>query len=178
MTDVYGLKDRIRRTFAHVEFPGNGCPRGSNEGEEPYLLAEDFKDKDDWTKITAQFLDQAPDGYAAALNFFSDEAFQFYLPAYLIADIDGGLMSQDPSFQLPHGLFEASKDQKINPRRYGERTWAHHAHHKFAVFNQEQAAAIADYLAFKRDHTEMVDFEKERIDQALENYWLERAGLE
>ena len=36
---------------------------------------------------------------------------------------------------------------------------------------------IADYFPFNRDHSEMVDFEKEHIGRALENYWLERAGL-
>jgi len=39
------------------------------------------------------FLDRSPGGLASALSMFSHEAFRFYLPAYLIADIDGKLIS-------------------------------------------------------------------------------------
>ena len=61
------------------------------KAEEPYLLEEEFKGKTDWQLLDSEFIDQAPDGLASALSFFSDEAFRFYLPAYLIADIDGKL---------------------------------------------------------------------------------------
>jgi hypothetical protein len=121
--DAETVKVMIRAAFAGVEYPGDWCLRGSNEGNEPYLLEQEFKGKSDWMPLDPAFLDRAPDGYASALSFFSDEAFRFYLPAYLLADIDGRLESANPVFHLTHGLTDSGRAEKVNPRRYGERTW-------------------------------------------------------
>lgn len=77
-------------------------------------------------------------------------------------------------FALTHGLDDKSRGERINPRRYGERTWFEHARHKFAVFNAAQARAIVGYLRHKLTNAEISDFEKTRIRQALDNYWLAR----
>jgi hypothetical protein len=167
------VKRAIRSAFSVLEYPGDWCLRGSNEGDEPYLLEAQFKGKSDWTVLDADFLDQAPEGYGSALSFFSDEAFHFYLPAYLIADIDGKLERHDPSFQLTHGLDDASRNLKINPRRYGERTWFEARRYKFAIFSRTEALAIVEYLRLRRDTDETSG---DTIDQALRNYWNERAG--
>jgi len=156
-----------------MEYPGDWCLRGSNEGDEPYLLEEEFKGKTDWHVLDPMFLDQAPGGYGSALSFFSDEAFHFFLPAYMLADIRGQLERSNPVFHLTHGLDDSSRDQRINPRRFGQRTWLEHARHKFAIFSCDEASAIVAYLVFKRESD---DFERDRIDQALRNYWNERAA--
>lgn len=166
------VKARIRRAFANVEYPGDWCLRDSNEGEEPYRVEEAFKGKTDWTALDADFIDRAPDGFGTALSFFSDEAFHFYLPAYLIADIDGKLNRHDPAFHLTHGLDDKSRDEKINPRRYGERTWFDFARYKFAMFSPDEAGAIVEYLRFRRDTD---DIARKGIDQALASYWNDRA---
>lgn len=173
MPDPESVKSEIRAAFASVEFPGDWCLRGSNEGEEPHLLEQEFKGKSDWSSLDATFIDRAPDGYGSALSFFSDEAFRFYLPAYLIADIDGQLHQHDPVFHLTHGLTDEGKDERVNPRRYGERTWFDEKAHKFAVFDREQVRAIVSYLKFKRETDE---FKRDAIDQALANYWSRRAA--
>jgi hypothetical protein len=171
MNSIDALKSQIRNAFADVEHPGDWCLRSSNEGDEPYLLEQEFKGKSNWRALDPKFLDQAPDGFGSALSFFSDEAFHFYLPAYLLADIDGLLEQHDPVFHLTHGLTDTERSQRINPRRYGERTWFDHARHKFAVFTRREATAIVAYLKYKREAS---DFDRERIDQALRNYWLNR----
>jgi hypothetical protein len=167
------VKAQIVAAFAAVEYPGDWCVRGSNEGDEPYLLEQEFKGKTDWRTLDAEFIDQAPGGFGSALSFFSDEAFHFYLPAYMIADVDGRLEHAEPVFHLCLGLDDASQNKKINPRRYGERTWLDEAKHKFSMFNDAEAKAIAAYLRFigERD-----GFNQHLIGQALKNYWLERAG--
>jgi hypothetical protein len=170
--DAEAAKAMIRSAFAGVEYPGDWCLRGSNEGDEPYLLEQEFKGKTDWSTLDPVFLDRAPDGYATALSFFSDEAFRFYLPAYLIADIDGRLKSTHPVFHLTHGLTDSGGEVKVNPRRYGERTWFEEASHKLAVFDKAQAAAIVAFLEFK---SEADEFERENIRQALANFWRRRA---
>jgi hypothetical protein len=138
------------------------------------LLEAEFKGKSDWRTLDSSFIDQAPDGFGTALSFFSDEAFHFYLPAYLLADLMGQLNQADVVFALTHGLDRESRDQRINPRRYGERTWFEYARYKFAIFNIEEAAAIVSYLACKLGDGAVTDYEKERIDEALECYWAAR----
>jgi hypothetical protein len=167
------LKSQIRDAFADIEYPGDWCLRGSNEGDEPLLLEQEFKGKTDWRNLDPAFIDQAPDGFSSALSFFSDEAFRFYLPAYLIAHIDGLLERSDPVFHLCHRLDDASRDEKVNSRRYGERTWFDEAIHKFAMFTRPQAAAIVAYLRFISERDE---YEQPVIDEALRNYWLSRVG--
>jgi hypothetical protein len=174
VVDAQAVKAIIRAAFERVEYPGDWCLRGSNEGDEPYLLEQEFKGKADWRALDPAFLDQAPDGYGSALSFFSDEAFRFYLPAYLIADVDGRLESANPVFHLTHGLTDNGRSEKVNPRRYGERTWFEAASHKLAVFDQAQAAAIVAYLEFKWEADEI---ERDSVDQALANFWRRAAGV-
>lgn len=171
MSPHAALVNVIRDAFSAVEYPGDWCLAGSTEGKEPRLLAGEFAGKDDWRRLDASFLDEAPGGFGTALSFFSDEAFRFYLPAYLVADVEGKLARADPVFHLTHGLDDASREERINPRRYGERTWLDHAKHRFAVFDDAQRAAIAAYLRHKLATGTLVDFEAARVEQALDAYW-------
>jgi Family of unknown function (DUF6714) len=174
MSDKERVKAHIREAFARIEYPGDWCLRGSNEGDEPYWVEDEFRGKRDWQSLVPKFLDEAPSGLASALSFFSDEAFRFYLPAYLIADLDGGLECVDPVFHLTYGLDDDSKNETVNPKRYGERTWLHEATHKFAMFTRAQAAAIVEYLQCNCDSDDHSDLKRVQIEQALRNYWLAR----
>lgn len=169
--DIEQLKSDILRAFASVEPPL--ALRDSNEGDEPFLLEEEFRDRPDWRTLDAAFLDQAPAGFGSALSFFSDEAFRYYLPAYLIADLDEKLVRADPAFHLWYGLDDATRDKPLNPRRYGERTWMDAMRHKFSVFDREQAGVILRYLQHRAADNE---FERPNIEQAIANYWRARAG--
>jgi len=173
MSEREKVKDQIRVAFARMEYPGDWCLRGSNEGDEPYLVERDFEGKTDWRDLEPEFIDQSPDGLASALSFFSDEAFHFYLPAYLIADIDGKFERSEPVFHLTHGLTDCSKRERINARRYGERTKFDGATFKFAMFNRQEAEAIVAYLKLKAEEDR---FRESAIGQALANYWSSRVG--
>jgi Family of unknown function (DUF6714) len=173
MHDQGSVIAQIAAAFGGVEYPGDWCLRGSSEGDEPYLVEREFRGKTDRNALDPAWLDRAPDGFASALSFFSDEAFHFYLPAYLIADLRGQLQYSDPVHHLTHGLDDSSRHERINPRRYGERTWFEHARHQFAMFSKQEAAAIVAYLTLKRTADE---FERGRIDQALKNYWYDRGA--
>ena len=167
------IKEQIRVAFAPNEYPGDWCLKNSTEGDEPYLLEKEFAGKTDWSRLTTDFLDQAPGGFASALSFFSEEAFRFYLPAYLIADLDDKLESSDPTFHLTHGLDDTSRCELINPRRFGGRTWFDHVRTKFAMFPREEVHAINAYLEFKMATADLPS-EKELISQALSNFWMNR----
>ena len=173
MHDREAIVVQIAKAFAAVEYPGDWCLRDSNEGDEPYLLEQEFKGKTDWRTLEPMFLDQAPAGLASALSFFPDEAYHFYLPAYLIADLRGQLDRTDPVYHLTNGLDESSRHKRINPRRYGERTKFEYARYKFAIFNKEEVAVIVAYLSWRRDEDE---FERQSIDEALRNYWHDRVA--
>lgn len=170
------VKMQIRQAFAAAHYPGDDRLRGSDEGDEPFEVERDFRGKHDWNSLSPQFIDGSPDGLASALSFFSHEAFQFYLPAYLIADIDGQLERSDPVFHLTYGLERSSASTLVNPRRFGDETWSDYVWQRFAGFTREQAAAIVAYLTFKRDLGDTLDTTRREIDDALKSYWNERAG--
>ena len=169
------IKSQVSTAFGAVERPGNWALRGSNEGSEPYQVEEEFQDKLDWHTVDASFLDRAPAGLASALSFLSDEAFRYFLPAYLSADLDGKLERVDPAFYLCHGLGNASKTELVNPRRFGARTWWQAATYRFAAFTAEEARAIVSYLCYKAEHDEY-EASRDLIKEALENYWQARAA--
>jgi hypothetical protein len=176
MTDVATVKAQIRKAFSRGVYPGDWCLTNSREGTEPGLLEEEFKGKTDWRTLDPSFIDQTPDGFGTALNFFSDEAFRFYLPAYLLADLDGKLSHANVVFALTHGLDNESREKRINPQRYGERTWFEHARHKFAIFNADEVKAIVSYLRYKLSTDAVTDYEKGHINDALKSYWASRAA--
>jgi hypothetical protein len=169
------LEEQIKAAFNTVPPPPVWCLSNSREGDEPLQVEHEFRDKRDWRVLSPELLDSAPDGLASALSFFSDEAFRFYLPAYLLADLDGKLHQVDVLFHVTYGLDDASKDQPVNPLRYGRRTWFESSSHRFAIFDTAQSAAIAAYIEYKIDSPDTVDFERVTARQALDNFWLDRA---
>lgn len=173
MEDGERLKALITTAFAAVERPGDWALVDSLEGEEPGLLVRESSGKGEWRDLDGAFLDQAPAGFASALSFFSDEAYRYFLPAYLIADLDGELDRVDPVVGLTRGLDDTAGDQKVNPRRYGDRTWEDAARHRLSVFTRDEARAILAYLEWRAEQDEI---ERGRIQQAIKNYWAGYAG--
>lgn len=166
------VERQLRAAFAKVPAPPDWCLVDSHEGDEPRRVAAAFKGKKSWKRLDAELLDHAPDGLASALSFFSDEAFRFFLPAYLLADLAGALERVDPVFHLTHGLTEGTRAKRVNARRYGDRTWFQVAQYKMAVFSEAQAKAIAAYLERKAEADEHA---RDEIREALASYWRGRA---
>ena len=74
------LKERIRRGFDSTPPPAPSAIKDSSEGDEPYLLEDEFREVPDWRGLDPSFLDRSPGGFGTALCFFSPEAFRYYLP--------------------------------------------------------------------------------------------------
>jgi hypothetical protein len=166
------LKRLIRDAFASTPAPDPRHLRGSDEGDEPFLLEKEFRHVPDWRDLAPSFLDLAPAGYATALCFFSPEAFRYYLPAYLLADLDEAILhGGDPAFHLWHGLNDEKRGEAVNPRRYGGWTWFEAVSERFAAFTSAEIAAIVAYL---QDKAEREEYQQPQIEQALRNYWLPR----
>lgn len=184
MTDKQIVIKEIRAAFSQNEYPGDDFLQGSFEGAEPNEEIKPFKGQDDWKNISSELLDI----HHVALNFFSEAGLRFFLPAYLIADLQDELETADPLFILVHGFSDLSvphptkaqvfirktgKTAFVNPKRYGALTFYDYARWRLSVFNKEEAKAIVSYLKFRRE-AGLSDLDKEQIDAALKLYWLER----
>jgi hypothetical protein len=186
MTDRKAAIGQIREAFANVEYPGDEFLQGSFDGCEPYEVVSPFKGKHDWQTIDAEFLDAHYD----ALSFFSEGGFRFFLPAYMIADVENKLQTADPVFHLTHGFSDSSvevpaktrtfvrrfgKSVFVNPRRYGAITFYDYARYRLSVFTTEEARAIVAYLRHRREN-DPHQLDTREIDAALDLYWLDRAA--
>ena len=171
------IRQLIRDAFRDVAPPPPWCLANSLEGEEPRLLERDFAAVQGlhWSVLEHPFLDRAPDGYGTALSFFSDEAFRFYLPAYLLAALDGSLRQADLAFHLTHGLCPPEAASPVNPERYGARTWRDAAVHRLSVFTPLQASAIRAFLLWTAQAPSTTPDERQRIHAAVDAYWGPRA---
>jgi len=185
MRDVQAVIELIQQAFGTSEFPGLAFLQGSFEGDEPEEEVGPFRDQPNWQTLAPDFLD----AHAAALSFFSEAGFRFFLPAYLIADLKEQTQVADPVFHLTHGFYEVSvnapvgdrvfvlksgKTGLINPRRYGAATSGDYARYRLSVFTREEAAAIVAYLEFRRD-SDPLGLDKPRIQAALDDFWFDRA---
>lgn len=147
----------------------------SRQGDEPLRVEADFADKDDWTTLRPDWLDASPDGLGSALSFLAEEAIRFYIPAYLAADLTGGLHGVDPVFSLVHGFDDMSRHRRIRPRK--ERTWTDFARARWDGLSREQAAAVAHYLEWRVARDGMIV--GRAVTEALKAYWYARsAGLD
>ncbi|MCP4359026.1 MAG: hypothetical protein GY796_13480 [Chloroflexi bacterium] len=129
MNDKERVIKEIQAAFGQNEYPGDNFLQGSFEGGEPYEEIEPFKGKTDWQTIDLALLDS----HYTALNFFSEAALRFFLPAYLTADLRDELQTADPLFVLVHGFSDMAiehltkaglfvrkigKNAFVNPQRY------------------------------------------------------------
>ena len=179
------VEEKIHAAFGKNEYPGDDYLLGSTEGSEPLEEIQPFIGQLDWTEIPTKVLDS----HAGSLNFFSEAGYRFFLPAYLVADLNEQLDFADPVFSLTHGFSNLSvpheiggkkftrttgKDAFINPKRYGALTFKNYARFRLSVFDREQAEAIVNYLEFKRDNDPQ-GLEQDQINAALDAFWYERA---
>jgi hypothetical protein len=169
------VKALIRNAFADTPCPGDHALVRS-AGDEPGEVVELFRGRNDWRVLTADFVDWAGAASPCALSFFSAGAFRFYLPAYLIADLDGQLMYTDPLFYLYYGLDEATRGQPVHVPGVGASIWWQVQQEHFAGFTPQEAAAIVAYLRFRAAGEEEPEFSRRSVREALENYWMAKAG--
>ncbi len=157
---------KIQQAFADVTYPGESALTTSSYGDEPLALIKEFSGKKDWRQLDPQFLDQAPDGWGSAMSFFSNAAFQFYLPAYLIADIRGELRCVDPTSRLCSFLAFPGETKIANI--WGGGTMEERRREEFNRYDKAKVSAIVAYLQWKLESFE----EDILIEAALVNYWL------
>jgi hypothetical protein len=149
------LSQEIEAAFSEVTFPGANqlVDSKTHEGQ---AVASAFKDCTDWRSLDAEFLNSAPDGLGSALNFFSAKAFQFYLPAYLLADLQGKLSFVEPDYSLCYSHSDSWDGCIDNDDRY-------------AAFTKSQCEVIVKYLKARLKRRE-----DPMIAKSLNLYWMKR----
>jgi hypothetical protein len=158
------LIQKIAEAFSEVEFPGSDKLVAPSYGEEPDQVRNHFAGQSNWNKLAPGFLD-----FDGALSFFSDQAFRFYLPAFMIADLNEQLEYNNPAIRLCWALTPQSENQKI-AKVWGGGTIGERAKECFGHFSEEQVQSIVSYLDWKA----LKEEGNLTIEQALENYWLKR----
>lgn len=183
--EVAALKRLIHAAFADVAYPGDGqLVAQASYGDEYSLAEEAFRGLDDWRTLDPTYLDTSLNGWGSALAFFSPPAFRFYLPAYLLADLDKPLEQGSPYVTLCFGLTAADQadptsrsTRKQAQSRAGQTAFALRSQ-RFADFTPLQAAAVVGYLRHVLQHRGLAERTRQMIAEALQLYWLKQAGLQ
>jgi hypothetical protein len=168
--------EEVRQAFP-AKRPGRFFPLGNSaQGDEPLRVIAAFDDKDDWTKLTPEWLDNVPNGLGSALGFLSDDAICFYIPAYMVADMTIALQMVDPAFTLTNGFAHKSHHERVEPQR--EKTSTEYARNRWRRLSHGQVVAVVHYLEWwlqrdRQDHGHIVD---SNIAEALGTYWYDRAA--
>jgi hypothetical protein len=168
------VKALVREAFVTAGYPGDG-ELVRSAGDEPDEVVELFRGRSDWRRLTPEFVDRAGAASPSALSFFSDKAFRFYLPAYLIADLDRQLVYTDPLFYLYHGLDHASREKRVIVSGKNTVTWWEVQQDRFAGFTRDEAAAIVAYMRWRASDDALTAHERQSVQEALEDYWLEKS---
>lgn len=140
--DAGALIVAIEEAFADVPPPTADAMVDSRMDDEPAEYGMEFRGAD-WRRLHPDFLSR----HYASLSFFTDAAFHYFLPAYLIADLLGSPGNANPQFHLE------------DDRRPG------------VDFTAGQCKAIVRYLRWS---VAQWDMEMPEVDRAIETYWLQR----
>ncbi|NBR84626.1 MAG: hypothetical protein EB141_17365 [Verrucomicrobia bacterium] len=139
---------KIRDAFRGVPL-GNGvglqqgqAKDGGRKGLEERLRDE----KLDWTLLRVADLNEC----SSSLSFFDAEGMRFHLPAFLIAELQGGLDRTSFIFHLTD-LSDHSKSQ-------------------LSMLSAAQKEAVREFLLFRRGDPEH-EYDWPEIERALATYW-------
>lgn len=100
MQTMQQVIEHIRQAFSNTERPDDAFLQGSHEGCEPGESVASFIGVADWSHLDPAILDAS----YTALSFLSEGGFRYFLPAYLIADLQDRLQTADPLFHLTNGF--------------------------------------------------------------------------
>jgi hypothetical protein len=180
MQDKPRVIEHIRQAFHETERPGDVFLHGSHEVCEPGESIAPFIAVADCSQLDPAMLDA---GYNA-LSFFSEGGFRYFLPAYLIADLEDRLQTAEPLFHLTNGFSDKvvnipagqriyekliGKSAFVIPLRYEAMIWHDHVRCGLSVFTRKEAVAIVAYLEYTRD-ADLYGLNTEKITAALDDF--------
>jgi hypothetical protein len=195
--EVIQLIDLIRTAFADTPYPGDDDLCGSEMGDEPSECALEFLGLD-WRTIHPALL---AENYAS-LSFLSDNAYRYFLPAYLIADIhDAPEVRQYQEVSTAEPVFHLTITFYPNDKAYNQEfiesfksmgtvddetlaaleedlsdkrheEMKEHTLDRHSGFSKPERQAIIAYLRYRATRSDMLDYRIKEIEDALDSYWL------
>ena len=162
--EVAALIQNIEDVFSKTPMPSEKALITSQQSDEPAEYALTFRGLE-WHKIHPQLLETCSD----ALSFFTPQALRYYVPAFLRAHLYG-YHDADPIFCLTYKFYKAEwlESSESNPAKMEE-----HQRERMSLFTNEERKVI---IAYFRYIVKLDSFNKNAINQALENYWLPSCG--
>ena len=145
------LVQEIEKAFIGVHYPGNER-LVIDECSDCREIAEAFSGKH-WKDVSPEIIDEHYDAFA----FFSDAAFQFFLPAFMSFTVQQ--RKDSPSIAVDTTVFILTSPHPQNPRfgRFRQR---------IETLTHEQKRAARHFLQFMRERGYEVE-----VDSAMHNYW-------
>ncbi len=144
-TPELDLEIKIHEAFATVPFPGLlHIAVYSCDNVDPDKTRKRFSDKTDWTQLDGRFLDES----SSDLFFFDAGGLQFFLPAYMTANISYRFERVELVVFLTNGLTDRGKVDPIMPGKGRETTCFDFKRSKFSCFTISQLEAIVAFLTF------------------------------
>jgi hypothetical protein len=123
---------------------GQGLDDYADERTRASYRAQD--EKHDWSAIPVANLDQC----CSSLSFFDADGMRFHLPAYLVAELEGSLQTDDVLFHLV--------------------SMAHGGRLQFETLTPAQREAVRAFLLLRLSDAHR-EFEHPMIEAALRDYW-------
>jgi len=167
------IRRSVVEAFAVLPRPGNWALSGTSEGPEGAVVQEEFSGLEDWRNADAKFLLRHI--RYGSLSWLSHEAFRFFLPAFLVADLDGllGEEGEEVALCLVEDFASGRRDEPVNPLRFGARTWWNRGVYAFSTFQRTEASAILAYLKWRASRSSPLV--RQLIGEAIDVYWEARS---
>ena len=154
------LKNEIEQAFKDIPYPGDDNIAVNKRDEDLEGLAE-FKGKH-WKDLTFEFLVPY---HKSSTHFFTPEAYQFYLPAYLMVAAEYYFESDVLSDYIIKDLMLPCEGKYEKWQRNCDEFYQ-----RFEPLNAEQKRAIKSFLEFIRDmYSKDIPCDDHLL--ALERYW-------
>ena len=149
--DAKRVANIVRAAFAGVTL-GDGIGLRQANGLDDYADSQTLAalrrqdEKYDWQAISFEDLDH----FSCSLSFFDAEGMRFHLPAYLVADLAGALLTADIIFNL------VSVGDGVESR--------------FDNLTVPQRNAVREYLLLRLGEGNR-EFDRSTIEAALSDFW-------
>ena len=177
--DIQRTINEICEAFSERHYPGDDCLVDSYaiRDEELLEVENDFKGQAHWQTLPVTVLAKGE-----PLSFLSDVAYCFYLPAYLVGHLKSPDAVADPIFHLTFSFQEDIKDSVLRlarefwpPDVNRHLTYLEWGTRRHESLTSKQCKSIVAYLNIQ---LELDPYAKDEIEEALLNFWWNRAGLE
>jgi hypothetical protein len=148
-------RQSIESAFADVPYPGDDRIADHQDCPECDDVRQHFHGAS-WRGHTAAELQQ----YQSALSLFTPQAFQYFLPAFMLASLGAWHEADDIPFSIMYMCLPPDPDEEAGVRQ--------HARERFEILTVRQREAVVAYLReWKSSKSLLVEVHAEDIPRAI-----------